>query len=881
MAAMKRKTLLLGLLALILFIASAVFYLRTPLFYRHLAYVLEYKYGFTIHADKISYSPFLRAKISDLQITDPEKRRFQFASKEFNVESKLSSAIKGEVEKIILNEPKIQIRIGEKKETETDLSFIKKIPPVHLLTVRKGELKLFFGADQCELIFKEINLDVLKFSPKTGGNITFNGLIDITGKESSGMKGHGQCEGSLNLTNLFPNPVGKGVLEISLNTGGFKTTSLEKVKLYFAVTLEKERITISRIDIWADSVIFKNTAIGKSIIRNPFLKTNMVYELKPKTLIIDPFQCEIPSLGTFRGYYRGTMKDAFPLKAGINATNIDFKTLFTYLKPFIEKSGDDKWSIQGKGDLKSEMEGSFKGLEPALSGKVALQFQKGGFSSADGTKAAQSIEGSMVLKFSIPLEDKKSTVNMHTELFSGEYLFNTYYKDLTKDRMMKVSYDMDISFDSKQQFDFKGTLNFFDTGRYLYTGFIGKNKWDFSFVGKDISNQKFLSLLFYDYLQQSYPLLKNMNITGNLNTVLKIKAEDDKYSFNGDIRVDNTSVSIPEKSLNVSNITIYLPFNLRYPPGESLSEEKSVPGKISIERFEKGVLEITGITVPIISSYNSFTVSEDIEIPFYSGKLRILQCKALDVLSPSRKLYFAAKIDNLDMGALLNELTDIQLPGSMEADFPMIAHEDGKWVTKGVTALKVFGGTIEANNVHAKNLFSSSRTMGGDITFSDIDLGKITDTIKIGKIKGVIQGSIKGLEFEYGQPSYFVLDIDSVKKKGVEQMISVDAIENISIIGTGSGAVGAILKSGVNRFFKEYPYSRIGIRCALENDNFRLSGKIHEGNTEYFIRKSFLRGLDVINRDPDNTISFNDMQERVGRIFKKGGDKPAFTTSMN
>jgi len=881
MATLKRKSLLLSLLAIFLFIAVAAFYLRTPLFYRHLAYVLEYKYGFTVRADKVGYSPFLKAEISELQIADPEKRRFQFASKEVNIESKFSNAIKGEVEKIILNEPKIQIRIGDKKETETDLSFIKKIPPVHLLTVRKGEFKLLFGTDQYELNFKEINLDVLKFSPKTGGNITFHGLIDITGKESSGMKGQGQCKGSLNLTNLFPNPLGTGVLEISLNNGVFKTASLENAKLYFAIVFQKERITISRIDISADSIILRNTAIGKSKIRNPFLKTKVVYELKPKTLIIDPFQCEIPSLGTFLGNYRGTMKDTFPLKAAINATNIDFKTLFTYLKPFIEKSGDDKWSIQGKGDLKSEMEGAFKGEEPVLSGKVALLFQKGGFSSADGTKAAQGIEGSMVLKFSIPLEDKKSSANMHTELFSGEYLFNTYYKDLTKDRMIKISYDMDMSFDSKQQFDFKGTLNFFNTGRYFYRGSIGKNKWDFSFVGKDISNQKILSLLFYDYFQQNYPLLKNMNITGNLNTIFKVQAEDDRYSFNGDIRADNMSVNIPEKSLNASNITINLPFNLRYPSGVPLSEEKNVPGKISIESFEKGVLEMTGITVPFTSSYNSFAVSEDLEIPFYGGKLRILQCKALDVLSPSRKLYFAAKIDNLDMGALLNELTDIQLPGSMEANFPMIAHEDGKWVTKGVTALKVFGGTIEANNVHAKNLFSSSRTMGGDITFSDIDLGKITDTIKIGKIKGVIQGSIKGLEIEYGQPSYFVLDIDSVKKKGVEQTISVDAIENISIIGTGSGAVGAILRSGVNRFFKEYPYSRLGIRCALENDNFRLSGKIHEGNTEYFIRKSFFRGLDVINRDPDNTISFNDMQERVGRIFKNNEEKPTFTTSMN
>jgi hypothetical protein len=880
MPILRRKYLLLIILAILLFITGAALYLRTPLFFRHLTYLLEYKYGFSVHADNVAYTPFMKAKISNLQVANTGKDGFQFVSKDVNVESKFSAAIKGEVEKIILNEPKIQIRIGEKKETETDLSFIKKIPPVHLLNIRKGEFKLIFGAADYELKFKEIDLDVVKFSPENGGNVTFQGLIEITGKETSDMTAHGQCKGSINLTGLFPNTIGTGLLEISLNSGVFKTTSLENVKLYVAVKFEKERIAVTRIDISAGSLILKNTAANKSKIKNSLLKTSMIYELKPKTLIVDRFLCEIPSLGSLSGYYRGSMKDTFPWKAGIDATDIDFKTIFAYLKPFIEKSGDDKWSIQGKGMLKSEMEGTFKGRDPAFSGKAVLQFRKGGFSSADGTKAAQGMEGSMVLKFSIPLESQKTSINMHTELFPGEYLFDAYYKDFTKDRI-KISSDMDISFSSKQQFDFKGTLNLFDTGQYMYTGSIGKNKRDFSFIGKDISNQRLLSVLFYDYLQQNYPLLKNMDITGKLNTALRVEAEGEKYSFNGNIRADTTSVSIPEKSLKVSNISIDLPFKLSNPSVAPLSEEQSVPGKIFIERLERGTLEMTGINIPITSSDNGFAVSENFEIPLYGGKLRILQCATLDILSPSRKFYFAAKIENLDFGAMLNDLTGMQLPGSMEAHFPMIAHEDGKWVTKGVTEFKVFGGTIEANNVHAKNIFSSSRTIGGDIIFSDIDLGKITDTIKIGKIKGVIHGSIKGLEIEYGQPSYFILDIDSVKKKGVEQTISVDAIENISIIGTGSGAVGAILRSGINRFFKEYPYSRIGIKCTLENDNFRLNGKIHEGGNEYFIRKSFLRGLDVINRDPDNTVSFDDMQERVGRIFKKDGNKPTFTTSMN
>jgi len=875
---LKRKPLLLISLVIFLFFTGAALYLRTPLFFRHLAYVLECKYGFTVHADDVAYSPILKANISNLQIADPEKDGFLFASKQVNVESKLSAAIKGEVEKIILNEPKIQIRIGEKKETETDLSFIKKIPPVHLLNIRKGEFKLIFGAARYELNFKDIDLDVINFSPANGGDVAFKGSVDITGKESSGVAGQGHCKGSMKLTGLFPTPVGTGLLEISLKSGVFKTTSLENTKLYIAVTFGKERITVSRIDMSADSVILKSANAGKSKIMNPSLKATMTYDLKPKALIIDRFNCEIPSLGIFGGHYSGAMKDTFPWKAGIDAKDIDFKTLFTYLKPFIEKPGDDKWSIQGKGSLKSEMEGVFKGEEPALSGKAALLFRKGGFSSADGTKAAQGIDGTMVLKFSIPSEGKRSSAQIHSEVTSGEYLFGKYYKNLSKDKNV-ISADTDISFSNEHRFDFMGSLNLFDTGKYTYNGTIDEKDWKLSFSADGISPGKLLSLTLYDYLNENYPALKDLRVTGIISTEGKLNGRSEGFSLHGNVRLDDVSIIIPEKSVSAKDISMNLPFDLHY-PSKIKPGIRSKSGELHIGTFEKGALKLSDMTIPFLVTANNVLIPGEFDLPFYGGRIRIIECKGEDVLVPSRKFNFAAKIENVDISSLLEELTGLQLPGKVEAHFPLVGYEEGRWITKGTTSVNIFGGLIEVENVQIKKLFSMERNVKGDIDFYDIDLGKITDTIKIGKIKGVIQGSIKGLEIEYGQPSYFVLDIDSVKKKGVEQMISVDAIENISIIGTGSGAVGLILKSGINRFFKEYPYSRIGIKCTLENDNFRLRGKIHEGGKEYFVRKSLLRGLDMINRDPDNTISFNDMQERIGRIFKKNGDKPTFSKNL-
>jgi len=113
---MKRKRFIIVSMIIVIFFVGLVLYLRTPLFYRHIAYILSYKYGFVIHADDVSYAPFLKANISNLQISQGDKNGFLFSSAKVNLESKPSMAIKGEIERFTLKEPKIQIRIGDKNQ---------------------------------------------------------------------------------------------------------------------------------------------------------------------------------------------------------------------------------------------------------------------------------------------------------------------------------------------------------------------------------------------------------------------------------------------------------------------------------------------------------------------------------------------------------------------------------------------------------------------------------------------------------------------------------------------------------------------------------------------------------------------------------------------
>jgi hypothetical protein len=105
--------------------------------------------------------------------------------------------------------------------------------------------------------------------------------------------------------------------------------------------------------------------------------------------------------------------------------------------------------------------------------------------------------------------------------------------------------------------------------------------------------------------------------------------------------------------------------------------------------------------------------------------------------------------------------------------------------------------------------------------------------------------------------------METYKKKGVEQKISVDALKKISILGTGSST--SILDRGIYQFFKEYRYDKLGFKAFLKNDNLLLLGIENEGNKEYLVKGGLLPPkVDVISYTQN--ISFQEMVSRLQRI---------------
>ena len=66
--------------------------------------------------------------------------------------------------------------------------------------------------------------------------------------------------------------------------------------------------------------------------------------------------------------------------------------------------------------------------------------------------------------------------------------------------------------------------------------------------------------------------------------------------------------------------------------------------------------------------------------------------------------------------------------------------------------------------------------------------------------------------------------------------------------------------------FKAFPYKKIGMAASLNKDVFTINRTIVDNGVEYPVRSSGLSGVDVVNLNPDNRISFKNMIKRIQRI---------------
>jgi len=763
------------------------------------------------------------------------------------------------VKKILLTGPKFTFYIKKKKSETDPFAVLKKLPPVRLLVVKDGQLE--FKSDSALYSIPGMDVTIRDFQPEGGGKLNCKSRFNIRYKD---MTGQGTLETTLDVFRFSPRPSGSGFLRLSLDAGSLGSMQLEKVSLTTGLKLNGDVLSFDGTQAKIRR-LSRGSGSGKINVQDVKIRINGFYDQKTSGFALTSFGGSGAGIGSLKGQASGKVK---PLTwmISLRASSLDLAQIFGLVSPLLPETYRT-WTFKGTGGLEMESDGRHADGTTAWNAVAVVDLNKGGFASADNSKAGERITGRIELRLGSPEKGRKGNFKMTLEGGDGEFLWGPYYQDFKGKRVNVVS--QGVFAQNPFSLSSSGTFDLFQTGYYTFSTDLSQSRSVFILDAKDISCPRLFRTLFQNYIDQNYPNLQDMTLEGNFDLKLTVSILRQQKNIEGHLALRGGALRSPSNRLSLTGLNISLPYDLAL-AGHPSPAPANVAGQgsIAFSEFEKDTLRIGKIETPVVLSGNRFILPNPILVSIFGGEVRLAGLKVEDLLFPDMRAETAITIEHLNMEELIGEAPRFPLAGRIDGDLTPIVYRDGKWSAGGWLVAQTFGGQVIIENLSAGRILSSSRFFGADVAFDDIDLEAVTENIKIGRMTGLIQGSLKNFKMEYGQPVCFDLVIESDRSRKVPQQISVDAIKNLSIISTGSETISDILNSGINRFFHEYPYSAIGIRCTLTDDIFSLRGLIHEGKNEYLIRRAAFRGIDIVNQNPDNSISFKDMSERVGRLFQ-------------
>lgn len=854
------RFLLFTAIALVLLAVISFSLIQSPSVVNLIARALEHQIGYKVHVEGVSLSPSLRGTVTGLEV---RQDGLIVSARTVSVKGSISPSLKTEIEEMVLEEPKFRIELGKEKG-EKDLGFIEKIPRVGLLRVRNGEVDISMPGQAIRLT--GLDLTLRDFSKERGGKLTAKGGFSLSSTADGGLQATGSYSGRVNLTRLLPMPRGEGSIEVSMGKASYGKVNLKALEVKSSFRTEGERITVSQASFLSGGLTY-----GEVALEGVNGEAASSYDLKTRDLSADLLKVGVEGLGEFKGSLKGTLSGNYPWETSLSASAVDLARVLSLARPYLPAEYRD-WLLEGKGDLELELKGSYRPLSWA--GQAVLEVREGGFTSPDGSKAGQGLTGKMILKLQSPQEGKKADFEASSELDGGELLLGKYYRAFSEGDIA-LRTEGNFSRDTLRPLAFRGRLGAFGAVDCEFSGTLDMDRWSLHVEAQGISLGTLLNEMVSSYFGRDSPL-GALQAEGQGSISVDLLKQGEGMAFEGSLGISSASLALPGDALSVRDLDVTLPFDLAYPPAGASrvgTDEGPETGIIEAQYIGIKGMELRDLSIPIIISGNALSMPRDMEVDLAGGKLALKGVHAEGLLSPSMALGFGLSLKGADLGELTEKVFGRRISGSLDADLPSVLYRAGRWAAGGGIKAGLFDGTAEVSGLFAEDLFSASRTFGADIYFEGINLGKATEKFRMGHIGGVIRGSLTDFAMSYGQPSSFVLDVESVKTKGVKQTVSVEAIENLSIVGTGSSGVSGALNSGINQFFKQYSYRAIGIRCALKNDVFTLRGKIHKAGTEYLIWRGPLWGVNVINQNPDNMIRFADMQKRINRIFAaRGGE---------
>jgi hypothetical protein len=573
-------------------------------------------------------------------------------------------------------------------------------------------------------------------------------------------------------------------------------------------------------------------------------------------LRLDNLICKAEKLGDFQASL--LLDEWRPRQASLNAAGLNAAILLAFVQK-LNRHAAEGWTAQGKLGLEASL-----GREQSGQWRAELSTKDLGFSSADGSVLVGQMAGR--LNASGGLADEPQ-ISAQLKLSAGQALWGTIFLDLAKAPFELATQARIAAFNDLRQIKFSGRLG--GMGRFSGQGQLALRKGVLSHQGslalQDMDLTRLFNTFVRDPFSMSLPKLASWQVGGKARLDLKGEGQGFKSDISGRLIVSQASLQTSQGS-SLGSLDLDLPISYTLggaAPGQPSRPERKGWGSAMLKDVRLPGLKLASLEMPLALTPNRLWVLGSISVPLAGGKAVISDLAVDEPLSPKFAARFMAQLDGLNLAELGGP--SLPLVGSIGGLLREVTLTKNHLRTKGRLEGRFFGGSLNVGGLAMALPFSPGREIRANIEARQVHMEPLSRALQVGRITGRLDAGMKGLRLAYGQPVVFQLKVESMETPGVDQDVSLKAVNSISLLGTGAGLSGMGLSLFAS-FFKEFPYEKIAFSCDLKNDVFRVKGLIHEDGVEYLVKRPMFMGINVINRNPDNRISFSDMLERLQRV---------------
>ncbi|WP_320172300.1 hypothetical protein [Maridesulfovibrio sp.] len=517
--------------------------------------------------------------------------------------------------------------------------------------------------------------------------------------------------------------------------------------------------------------------------------------------------------------------------------------------------GVKEWDKSGNLTLKINL----RNITSKPVAELDLGFKDVSAASPDGSVLLDSAAGSITASGSLCRGGVKAVITVD----SGEALYDTFYMNFSR-YPLRAALKSALP-DRRGRIPVDGNVDWQKIGRLHVDGAVG-------IAGRhpDIRAEIRLSLPEISTPFRLFAVdpmsLGNIQASGSLSVNGTVNSERNGTVINGTTRL--LGGEFISDAIQLAGINSRLPFAVKL-NNDFLPEpddDLAVPdrGMIEIGSIKAGPLTASAVSFPLTVSSNEIEFGDIPAIPFGNGSYKISELDMEDPFSKNFVLHGKTEAGHIDLSPF--SPSSLPLDGEISGKMEFWMLKDHLSTTGRLTG-NIYGGKMSIYEIFAENIFEPSRQFGADFRVRNLDLAKLSHALDIGRITGRMDLDLTDLLIAYGQPAGFKLRVVTTPGSDSDRHISLKAVNTLSVIGTGSGLTGA----GVgmfSRFFKEFGYASLGLECTLDRDIFKIRGLIREDGIEYIIKKPLLFGINVVNSNPENLISFSDMLKRLKRVFE-------------